>query len=248
MTSAQIMIVRVLILAAALAGCAKPGLVPPRTLVAPYDTALGEPIWAVVPLRNESGTSLLDTGRVSDAVVAAVAQTAGLKSVPLNRTMAAMRALSMDRVESPAELRQLAEAMGVDGIIVGSITEYDPYTPKLGLSLALYARPGALASAGGVRVDPRELTYQPTDYDYFEGAAFDDEPVGIVSDYLDGKNHQVQLDLKAYAEGRHEPGTALEWRRYLAIMDLYTEFAAWHTVSRLLDHEWIRLAGADHGG
>ena len=36
--------------------------------------------------------------------------------------------------------------------------------------------------------------------------------------------------------------SALAWRRYLASMDLYSEFAAWHTVGHLIDHEWIRLA------
>jgi hypothetical protein len=28
-------------------------------------------------------------------------------------------------------------------------------------------------------------------------------------------------------------------------MDLYTEFAAWHAVGRLLNGEWLRLARAD---
>lgn len=244
MASAQGMIVGALLLALALGGCAGPGLDSPRMHASPYDASRGEPTWAVVPLRNESGTSLLAEDRISDAVVAAAAQTQGLRCLPLNRTLAAMRSLSMERVESPAQLRQLAAAMGADGIIVGSITEYDPYTPKLGLALALYAPPGALASGRSEPVDPRHLTYQPTDYDYFEGAAFQDDPLAVVSVYLDGKNHQVQMDVKDYATGRHDRRSALEWKRYLAIMDLYTEFAAWHAVGRLLDHEWIRLAGA----
>jgi len=64
----------------------------------------------------------------------------------------------------------------------------------------------------------------------------------VISEFLDGKNHQVVMDVQAYATGRHDPNSALAWRRYLASMDLYSEFAAWHAVGRLIDHEWIRLA------
>jgi hypothetical protein len=63
-----------------------------------------------------------------------------------------------------------------------------------------------------------------------------------VSEHLDAKNHQVLMDVKSYAEGRHDPKTALGWKRFTASMDLYTEFAAWRTVGQLVDHEWIRLA------
>jgi hypothetical protein len=34
----------------------------------------------------------------------------------------------------------------------------------------------------------------------------------------------------------------MQWRIYLASMDLYTQFAAHHTVGRLIDEEWLRLA------
>jgi len=55
----------------------------------------------------------------------------------LNRTIAAMRALRMSDLKSPAEVRQLASELGVDGVIVGSITAWDPYDPpKLGIALA----------------------------------------------------------------------------------------------------------------
>ena len=75
-------------------------------------------------------------------------------------------------------------------------------------------------------------------------------PASVVSEYLDGKNHGVLMDLERYARGRHEADTALGWRRYLASMDLYTEYGAWRAVGRLIDHEWLRLAGgpAREGG
>jgi hypothetical protein len=93
-------------------------------------------------------------------------------------------------------------------------------------------------------LDVRALRYQPTDYQYFPRSAFSDAPASVVSEFLDGKNHQVQMDLQRYARGRHDPASALGWRRYLASMDLFSEFGAWHAVERLLAHESIRLARA----
>jgi hypothetical protein len=229
-------------------GCArKEGLAVPTVLSAPYDTTRGDPLWAVVPLRNESGTTLVDRFEVSDKVVAAAAQVRGVRVLPLNRTIATMRGLGLSELGSPADARRLAVELGVDGLILGSIIAWDPYNPpKAGIALALYEAPGALQNAQA-GLDVRALRYQPTDYQYFPRTAFSDAPASVVSEYLDGKNHQVQTDLQRYARGRHDPGAALGWRRYLTSMDLFSEFATWHAVERLLEHESIRLARSHPG-
>jgi hypothetical protein len=233
-----------LALALLLGACApKPTLTPPRELFSPYDTAQGDVLWGVVPLRNESGVSLVDSLGITDKVVAAAAQVHGVRAVPVNRTIAAMRALRLPEIKGPEDLKTLATEMGVDGLIVGSITAYDPYDPpKLGLALALYARPGAMQRITADPIDTRKLEYQPTDYQYFPRSTYKDAPASVVSEFLDAKNHAVLMDLQAYAQGRHDPNSAYGWKRYAASMDLFSEFAAWHAVSRLLNHEWIRLA------
>ncbi|MBX3377172.1 MAG: hypothetical protein KF678_09250 [Phycisphaeraceae bacterium] len=219
-------------------------LQPPQTLIAPYDASGGDALWAVVPLRNESGTTVADPYMVSDKVVGAASQVRGVRCLPLNRTIAAMRALDLQELTRPEEAEALAKALGVDALLVGSITAYDPYNPpKLGIALALYTRPGFKGRpTSSSAVDPRKLTYQPTDYSYFPRSAYANAPASVVSEYLDGKNHQVMMDIKAYAAGRHDDRTALGWRRFLASMDLFCEFGAWHGVNRLLQHEWIRMA------
>lgn len=229
---------------AALGGCAaEPRLRTPETLAAPYETSRGEVVWAVAPLRNESGTTLFDPLDVTDKIVDAAGQIRGIRVLSLNRTIGTMRTLKMNAVVTPEDARRLALELGVDGLIIGSITAYDPYDPpKLGLSLALLARPGAMTPSSA-SLDSRRLSQQGS-----EGlpgpAARVEAPVSVASEFLDGKNHQVLMDLKAYAEGRHDPTAALAWRRYLASMDLFSEFAAWHTVGRLLEHEWLRMARA----
>ena len=242
MTSSQTMLRVIGVLTGVvLGGCAVgERLVAPKPTIAPYDSVRGEVLWGVVPLRNESGTSAVDRLAVSDAVVQAAEEVRGVTCVPLNRTLGAMKAIGMVEPESPADLSRLAQAMGVDGLIVGSVTAYDPYDPPtMGLALALYQRPGQASARG---LDARELVYQPTDYEYFARSAHDGAPASVVSEMLDASGHDVQLRVKQYTTGRGAGESSLGWRRTMASMDLYTAFVAWHTVDRLVDHEWIRLA------
>ncbi|NRA56738.1 MAG: hypothetical protein HRU13_01280 [Phycisphaerales bacterium] len=229
------------------AGCAKPDpLTPPQQLISPYASTPAEPIWAVVPLLNESGTTAVDEFAISDTLSATITQTRGLRSLPLNRTLDAMRAMEMARPETPADLDRLARALGADGLLVGSITAYDPFEPIVGLSIALYARPGSLEQPGGgadFDIDARQLREQPTEYDYFgTQAAAGRGPASSVVMVLDGRDHDVRMRVRRYAEGRRDAVSALGWERYLRSMPEYERFVAFEAVGQLLQREWVRLA------
>jgi hypothetical protein len=231
--------------AALLAACApkdRDRLDPPDVLVAPYGRTQGDVLWAVAPLANESGVSSVDTGMIADRLVAGIDEVRGVSCLPLNRTLAAMRVRGMRTVSTPADARALATALGVDGLIVGTVTAYDPYDPpKLGLKLALFARsPGADAP----QQDPFRLQMAYTESDRRLAAQYLDRPVATVSQHLDGANHEVQMDVRRYATGRHDPHSALGWKGVLASMDLYTQFAAYSAVSRLIEQERLRVARA----
>ncbi|MDX2132273.1 MAG: hypothetical protein SFY69_09490 [Planctomycetota bacterium] len=189
--------------------------------------------------------SIADTQAISDKLVAAAEQVEGVRAVPLNRTIAAMRALEMKAVASPADARRLAQALGVDAIVVGTLTAYDPYTPTVGMAIALFPRPGAM-SGPAAALRPRELGVSPTDGSRAPGPSaaptHPDAPWATASLHLDAKNHQVQMDVQSYAQGRHEGESALGWRRYLASIDLYSEFAAFRAVEDLVRQEWVREA------
>lgn len=217
-------------------------LVPPEVLVAPYDTSNGDVLWAVAPLGNESGVSTIDTDLVADALVAKIDEVRGVACLPLNRTFAAMRARNIRSIRTPADARQLATALGVDALVVGNITAYDPYNPpKLGLTLALYSRDRAPAADA---FDPTKLKTSFTDYGQVSRSQFVDRPAAVVSEHLDGSNHEVQMALRQYAQGRTDSDSSLKWQKGLASMDLYTEFAAYFAVSRLLEQERLRLTPA----
>ncbi|MFN0132548.1 MAG: hypothetical protein ACKVW3_08480 [Phycisphaerales bacterium] len=249
MTTAKTMLALIVSALISIGGCANRGpapLVPPAALVAPYDTSRGPVLWAIAPLRNESGTTAADSLVITDKVVAAAAQIRGVSALPLNRTLAGMRTLGLSDLRSPADAKRLAAEIGADVIVVGSITAYDPYDPpKLGLALALYTRPGPAERLGQESLDTRKLTYQPTDYRYFPRSTSPDAPGSVVSEYFDGRNHQVLMDVRAYSKGRQDPEAGgMGWRRYIASMDLFCDFGSWQAVRRLLDHEWLRLARA----
>lgn len=234
------------VVAASLGGCAKPDpLRPPQQLISPYASTPAEPIWAVVPLRNESGTTAVDALSISDTLVATITQTRGLRALPLNRSLDAMQAMEMAFPQTPADLDRLARTLGADGVLVGSITAYDPYEPIVGISLGLYARPGALENPGSepLEIDPRQLREQPTEYDYFgtqraEGRG----PASSVMMVLDGRDHDVKMRVRRYAEGRSEAVSSLGWERHLRSMPEYERFVAFEAVGQLLQREWVRLA------
>lgn len=239
---------------AALAACLGAGclnarhdvLRPPAPVVAPYDASLGDVLIAVAPLANESGTSAVDALGVSDKLAAAAEQVEGVRCVPVNRTLAAMESLGIRSVRDPGDARRLATAMGVDGVVVGTITAYDPYDPPtLGLALALFARTGAMhAPEPETALDTRDLSGAPTDTTPDERTSFGDRPASVVSAHLDAKNHGVLESLRNYAEGRHDESSAMGWKRYLASMDLYTEFAAQYMFRRLMEQESARIGVA----
>lgn len=223
-------------------------LIEPQTLRAPSYPAFGgrAPLWAVAPLRNESGVSVVDPLALTDQLVRQVHAVEGLDAIPLNRTIAAMRALRMNDVTSPGDARRLAEALGADAIVVGSLTAWDPYNPpKIGMSLALYAPDRSplvsRVSAAGTPEYPETFTWETSARDIAPGPGFSDEPVSTASEHLDAASHGVQMLVKTFASGRHETVSALGWRRYLASMPLYADFATFRLMDRLLHEERLRV-------
>lgn len=226
-----------------LGACAtKPELDAPRMTVAPYDQSGGDVLWALAPLRNESATTVVDPLATSDRVVEAIEQVHGVRCLPMNRTLETMRALRMPMVRSPADAQKLGDAMGVDAIVVGAITSYDPYDPRIGLALSLVPRTAAM---NGVFIAPSTTldsrTVQSSAVEVIPVTALG-EPSSTVSELYDGKNHAVQMDVRTYAEGRSDKASAAGWRRYLRSVDLFVEFAAYRTVDQLMQAETLRLA------
>lgn len=225
-------------------GCqAKPDLDAPRFTISPYNQSHGELLWAVAPLRNESATTTVDPLAMSDKIVEALEQVHGIRALPMNRTLETMRAIRMPMVRTPADANKLAEALGVDALVIGAITAYDPYDPRLGLALTVVPRTSAMNGMTQLetgKLDARAVQASPTEIT--QANATLGEPTSSASLLFDGKNQAVQMDVRSYAEGRSERVSAAGWRRYLRSVDLFSEFAAYRTVDQLVQAETLRLA------
>jgi hypothetical protein len=224
------------------AGCInnRMSLQQPAVLSSPY--AEPDVVWAVAPLTNESGVSIVDELAVTDDLVDAITEVQGITALPVNRTLAAMRALGLPGVRSPGEARALARALGADAIVVGTITDWYPYDPpRLGMNLALYPRTKALDVGA---IDPVKLSQATTDSQISPGPA-PQLPVAAIGEHFDASNHAVIADVRAFAVGRTDQRSAMGDEIYTKSMERYTQFVCFRMVELILDKERARLTVAD---
>lgn len=224
-----------------LTGCAQPRAPMPEILRSPYPGP-GEVIWAIAPLRNESGVSIVNELNVSDTLAGEIAQVHGISVLPVNRTLAAMRALRLPAVSTTGDAVALCRALGADALVVGSITAWNPYDPPtLGLSLALFAVGPGLNPGQASPFDPVSMQSASTDGLASAPALDPNRPSSAVGGVLDAASGETREAVRRYAAGRHDPKSALTWRRFTASMALYAKFACFEMTQRLLAAEQARL-------
>ena len=234
------------------------------SLESPYPT---RHVWAIAPLRNESGNSHADGLVLADRLARQLENAANLDVLPVNRVLQAMAALELPVITSPSQAMRLVETLGIDGLIVGTVSTYDPYDPpKLGLAIELYTNPRVDAadvalnarsrpSPGPGSLNPgssdslaslQRLSWSATTVT-IKPALPDDQgqPVSVVSGYFDGFAPEVQTGLRHYAHDRGPTRQDENWHRYLISMDLYSEFVSYVMSWRLLRTESLRMESAE---
>lgn len=243
MTTVQRMLLGALAAAAAaLAGCGAPAkrVVYPERLRSPY-THRPQMIWAVAPPRNESGVSVVDELTVGDALAEELGQVKGIDCLPINRTLSAMRALQLGSIDTPAQAKALARALGADAVVVSTVTSWQPYQPpRIGLNVALFAPTDLMPDDASLADDLRGLREAAS-----PGTPKPGGPSGALSGVslvLDASNTAIMAKVKTYGEARVETNDPMGWERYSKSMSLYTRFACHTAVERLLDAERSRLS------
>lgn len=231
----------VVALAVLTAGCQYRGPKKPQSLASPYGD---RQLWAVAPLGNESGSIHADGLKTADHLAQRLETVKGLDVLPVNRVLAAMQALQMPGIESAEDVSKLRAVLGIDALVVGTITAYDPYDPpRLGLAIELYFDPRRSSAHA---TDLRKLVRAPTD-DQAQPAEpiRPGPPVSVVSGFYDASDPGVHEQLVTYAQERgaaDKDGPARGWRLYQIDMDLYTEFVTYLVSRQLLRVEQDRLA------
>ena len=218
----------------ALAGCQSGARFQPQTHASPYP---GAQLWAVVPFLNESGVSVIDSARQADLFTEELQQVEGIDTVPVNRVIHAMRQLNLAAVLTGDDAIALIEALQVDGLVVGTITAWDPYNPPtFGLAVQLF-RPALLTKS---EVDPRDLTRQSSG-EIELGAMNDVHPVAQAAGIFDARNERTRIWIDEYAVGRTPIDSPYGAEIYLVRMELYTKFVSYRLIGDLLHAEWSRM-------
>ncbi|MEN0111955.1 MAG: hypothetical protein AAF805_14645, partial [Planctomycetota bacterium] len=98
---------------------------------------------AVVPFFNQSDERTVDGRQFASAYFAELQAVPGFEVVPVSAVEVAIRQHGI-RFDPPAdvvsELRRLAAALGVDAVVVGTVTDYSPYyPPRCGIRVEWYA-------------------------------------------------------------------------------------------------------------
>jgi len=198
-------------------------------------------LWAVAPLRNESGSIQADGLKVADHLAHQLEDAYRIDMLPVNRTIATMEALQIPQVTNMEQAMQIRAAMEVDALLIGSITAYDPYDPpKLGLAIELYVDPRRDPSS----FDVRRLQRSATDELALPSSARrSDQPVSTVSIFFDAADPHIRYLIERYGKRRGVDEKDRDaWRLYRMSMDLYTEFVCHEASTRLLRAEAQRLA------
>ncbi len=214
-----------------LTGCQRPSAPP---CVAPYPSARS---LAVMPLLNHSESSSFDSIRETDILVEELSQVKGLVVLPTNRPMKILLAHGQTHATSVEQAIDVASQLGVDGVIVGAVTTYNPYNPpSMGLVLQLY---WVRADMKGQRTEPVNLSRSPAGDSpaYYSGNG----PASQVQAMLDSTNNDVVMRVREFAKLREGQDSPYGWRRYLVDSDAYMRFVCHELIVSLMDEELRRI-------
>lgn len=200
---------------------------------------------AVAPVLNFSGEFSFDQVKAADLLASELADVENVTVLPVNRVFAYLAVQGQQQIESPAHAVAVARAVGADAILVAGITEYDPYTPVVGLVLQMYIVPDraaetplavdpVLASRNGRPVSLTEQ-HDPT------------VPAGQVQAVYNARHEWVVKAVRRYADERSEDLSPYGWREYLRVQTLFLRFC-WHdAIERVMKQESRRRAASSSG-
>jgi len=232
-------------------GCRVSGPGDKPLLTSPYPT---RQVFAVAPPRNESGSQALDLYRLADRMIAHLEEVEKVDTIPLNRVIEKMQQMEMNRVVTINEALALRRALQVDGLLIVSVTAYDPYDPpRMGMAVELYH-----AAVDPLQpVDIRQVSRAATDQDarpYRDPRTGPTQPVTVVSRHFNAADPITAKKLDDYGKQhsvtREDPTQTgiltqrdpIGHRLYRLSMDLYGDFVTFEVVRELMHREAIRLA------
>jgi hypothetical protein len=194
---------------------------------------------AVAPALNFSGSSDFDTFQVADLLASELMSVEGIQVLGVNRVMAVLVREGAKSVTSPAHALQICEQLGCDGIVVFAVTEYDAYTPVVGLAVQLYM-PSARPPID--RFDPVAASREASPFPVETSADSALRPRAQVQRVYNAAHNVVAEAVEKYGKDRNVDEGPLGWRRYLKSQRLYVRFCCWSAIRELMGQEYGRVA------
>jgi hypothetical protein len=190
---------------------------------------------AIAPVLNLSGSRDIDPLKVTDLVASEFLSFRGVTVIPVNLVLAELERQSRHTVQSSEDAIALAQALGADATVVVAITEFDPYTPVVGMVMQWYAaRPERTAA----RLDPVSASREAQAPAAGLSAPDPTAPRWQVQRVLNGTDERVCHEIKDYADQHEGQKSPYGWRKYLRSQELYVRFSSWAMIRTmlLLDH------------
>jgi hypothetical protein len=200
-------------------GFVRAALFPPETTI------------AVAPALNFSGSGDLDGVKVADLMASELSSLPGIGVIGVNRVLAILAEQGLGQIQSPEHALDVCERLGADSICVFAVTEYDAYTPVVGMVAQVYSprpkSPGIDPVATSRMARPFPASPEPDHV----------RPVAQVQGSFNAAHESVQTDLEAFAESRSESsnkdGSPYGWRMYLVSQERFLRYCC-HRVAQQL--------------
>lgn len=192
----------------------------------------GRQVWAVAPAINLSGQHQVDPLLQADLLYQQVQQVDGITAIPVNRVVEVYASLHLEKVQSQQQAELVCDLLGCDGLLVPTVTIFDPYNPpKFGVAIQLFRSSKSLARPAAVDVHELVRSASPGPNDSLP------QPGGFVQAVrmFDAANGSTRAALLDYADGRNDPAGPLGSREYFLSMDRYCGFAYHSLLEELID-------------
>lgn len=94
---------------------------------------------AVAPFINLSDEETVDGEQFAEAYFAELQGVPGFEALPPNVVIEEIKRHGLAKLDNPSDARRLAQALGVDAVVVGYVTDFSPYyPPRVGMKVEWY--------------------------------------------------------------------------------------------------------------
>jgi hypothetical protein len=190
-------------------------------------------VWAIAPAINISGQGQIDPLLQSDLVYQELQKVHGVTVIPVDRVVEVYVSLKIDKIQNERQAYDICQALGCDGLVVPTVTAYDPYDPpKFGASLQLFTKPGTFAKMP--LLDPRALERAATTVSLPKMP--ETHNMAQVVEIYDAADGTVRDQVSAYSQGRTDPNGPLGAEEITLSMDRFCAFGYHELLNELLDN------------